>query len=271
MFGQIHRAEIALARLLPPAEVDARLPEAAARLCQVLPDANDPRRALVDRALSRLVQAEDSVTDQAVVQREALVSALRVGFDLADQHYARVRNFRNVVIVTVALLTVIAIGVVVIGALHPNALGLCFGVDQRSTDNPPACPTRAGNGTQPTGGDVALVALLGALGATLSAAGAIRKLHGSHISYGLSTSLAVLKLPTGALAATVGLVLIRGEFVPGLSQLDNQGQIMAYAVVFGLAQQLVTRLIDQQACAVLGSITPTQTAQTSVDHASANP
>ena len=42
----------------------------------------------------------------------------------------------------------------------------------------------------------------------------------------------------------IGYVFIRGEFVPGLSQLDNQPQILAYAFLFGIAQQLVTRLVD---------------------------
>jgi hypothetical protein len=48
--------------------------------------------------------------------------------------------------------------------------------------------------------------------------------------------------------------LSRGEFVPGLSQLDNQPQILAYAFLFGIAQQLVTRLVDRQAQDVLGKL-----------------
>jgi hypothetical protein len=41
-----------------------------------------------------------------------------------------------------------------------------------------------------------------------------------------------LKLPAGALTAIAGLILILGDFIPGLSELDNQGQILAYAIVF---------------------------------------
>jgi hypothetical protein len=47
---------------------------------------------------------------------------------------------------------------------------------------------------------------------------------------------------------------VRGEFVPGLSQLDNQPQILAYAFAFGVAQHLVTRLVDNQAQKVLGRV-----------------
>jgi hypothetical protein len=49
-------------------------------------------------------------------------------------------------------------------------------------------------------------------------------------------------------------VFIRGDFVPGLSDLDSQEQILAYALVFGYAQQLLTKMIDQRAQHVLDSV-----------------
>ena len=45
--------------------------------------------------------------------------------------------------------------------------------------------------------------------------------------------------------------MVHGQFVPGLSALDTQGQIIAYSIVLGYAQQVFTRLIDSQAHAVL--------------------
>jgi hypothetical protein len=47
---------------------------------------------------------------------------------------------------------------------------------------------------------------------------------------------------------------MRGEFVPGLTALDSSGQIIAWAVVFGYAQQVFTRLVDQRAHAVLEEV-----------------
>ncbi|MGH3506326.1 MAG: hypothetical protein ACRDO2_03870 [Nocardioidaceae bacterium] len=47
--------------------------------------------------------------------------------------------------------------------------------------------------------------------------------------------------------------MLRGEFVPGLSELDSQGQILAYALILGYAQQLLTGLIDKQADHLLAS------------------
>ena len=79
-------------------------------------------------------------------------------------------------------------------------------------------------------------------------------MRGSSEPYGVPIALAVLKLPTGAVTAVLGLVLMRGGFVPGLSALDTSAQILAWAAIFGYAQQLFTRLVDQQANTVLDSV-----------------
>ncbi len=88
----------------------------------------------------------------------------------------------------------------------------------------------------------------------MAAAAALRKLRGSSEPYGVPIAIAVLKLPTGAVTAVLGLVLMRGGFVPGLSALDSSAQILAWAAIFGYAQQLFTRLVDQQAHTVLDSV-----------------
>jgi hypothetical protein len=49
----------------------------------------------------------------------------------------------------------------------------------------------------------------------------------------------------------LGLLLMRGEFIPGLTSLDSSGQILAWAIIFGYAQQLLTGFIDRQAQDVL--------------------
>ena len=47
---------------------------------------------------------------------------------------------------------------------------------------------------------------------------------------------------------------MRGQFVPGLSALDTSAQILAWALVFGYAQQLFTRMVDRQGQVVLDSV-----------------
>jgi hypothetical protein len=80
-----------------------------------------------------------------------------------------------------------------------------------------------------------------------------RGMTGTALAYDLPHFLAVLKLPLGALSAIGGLLIIRGEFVPGFSDLDSQDQILAYAFAFGVAQQLVVGLIDRQSRTLLSS------------------
>jgi hypothetical protein len=101
-----------------------------------------------------------------------------------------------------------------------------------------------------------MVALMGMLGGALSATFAIQKLRttSTPIPNDLQVSLAFLKLPAGALTAIGGLILIHGEFIPGLTDLDTQGQILAYAIVLGVAQQLVTGFIDKKAEEVLAAV-----------------
>jgi hypothetical protein len=111
-------------------------------------------------------------------------------------------------------------------------------------------------GKVPQPGDVSIVALMGILGGAMSATFAIQKLRVTPvpISKDLKVWLAFLKLPAGALTAIGGLILINGRFVPGLTDLDTQGTILAYAIVLGVAQQLVTRFVDQKAEDVLAAV-----------------
>jgi hypothetical protein len=109
--------------------------------------------------------------------------------------------------------------------------------------------------------DVAIVELMGLLAAAVAAAVYIRGIKGSSERHSVLVWLAALKLPTGAVTAFLGLMLMRGAFVPGLSALDTSAQILAWALVFGYAQQLFTGLVDRQGQAVLNSVRAADTAQ----------
>jgi hypothetical protein len=167
---------------------------------------------------------------------------------------------------------VLAAALVVVGLLSPTAIPLCFAPEEAG-QAVVVCPTAqsAPFSTDQTGGatardvddavgdtarpiDVLLVALLGLSAAAVATAAAIRGIRGSSEPHGLPVAVAVLKLPTGAVTAILGLLLMRGQFVPGLSALDTSAQILAWALVFGYAQQIFTRLVDQQAHTVLGSV-----------------
>jgi hypothetical protein len=257
----LHEAEIALAQLLPEDEIQARIPEALARLQTM--DVTDPRRLAAEKQLA--------LSSPKSQRRAAFQSAVRIGFELTDQQHERLRGFRNIILIATVGLTVLVVAACLVGALRPDALPLCFGPPPATAPGQPpapiqgpagvACPSEEAPPTPgtkprrlPAPGDVALVALLGMLGGGLSAAVAIRRLQGSSTPYDIPVALSLLKLPSGAVSALVGLLFVRGGFVPGLSQLDSQPQILAYAFLFGIAQQIVTRLVDQQAQDILTKV-----------------
>jgi hypothetical protein len=140
-------------------------------------------------------------------------------------------------------------------AANPDAMPLCFTPNTGTAASETiqtVCPS--GDHKQPTGGDVLIVAGLGLLGGALAAAFSIRNARGASTPYDVPVALAFFKLPLGALTAVTSILLLGGSFVPGLSELDSQRQILAYALVFGYAQQLISRLIDNRAQTVLSAL-----------------
>jgi hypothetical protein len=260
--------------------------------CHLVP--TDPRRQEFERIARRLGvkdpdhpllqnAKEQSLEDKRRIveeERGRIATTVRAASSAALREQLRVRSFRNVLVVTTLLMTLLAIGVAVTGFFHPTMIPLCFAPEE-SGQAVVVCPTaqsapfstsqQPGTAGQPSRGtplrdiddavrqtataqDLLVVELIGLTAAAVAAAAAIRGIRGSSERYGLPVALAALKLPTGAITAFLGLLLMRGQFVPGLSALDTSAQILAWALVFGYAQQLFTRLVDQQGQSVLESV-----------------
>lgn len=186
-------------------------------------------------------------------RRAVFRSVIRLAYEVLDQWYARIRSFRNAVIMASILLAVLAGAVIFIGARSPAAIPLCF----YPASGEATCPS---GGNQPSSGDVAVVAFLGLVGGGLAGALTVRDLLKTRTPnampiapHTVPIALSVLKLPAGALTAISGLLLVSGAFVPGLTALDTQGQILAYAFVLGFAQQIATSQIDRQAREILSA------------------
>jgi len=258
-FQSLHAAEVFLIELLPASDIEALIPSAIASV-----DASfgpvDPRRQQVDSL---------RVERDPARRRAGLKNALEIAYTSSDQLHARIRSFRNILLAAAALISIFMIGLVVVVTNSPSSMPLCFhpsvtsgqsatGEDTRSvcpSGQDPITPLPPGRQPrQPEARDVMIVAGLGLLGGALGAAFAIRKLRGSSTPYDVPTALALLKVPSGALTAVAGVLLLGGGFVPGLSELDSQRQILAYALVFGYAQQLATRFIDDRAQSILQSV-----------------
>jgi hypothetical protein len=286
-FANLHAAKVVLVDLYAEEDIQAAAPGVLARLQACLPS-DDQRRRRAEAMFGSQISAEptDSLsqgwlngqnrtqpaerrpvasgpqagraTGELALRRSLLRDAMQVSYDAADEQYARVRSFRNVLVTGAVLLSMLVIAVCLVGARNPNAIPLCSSPSSTTAAAAPTaphmvCPTSELADT-PRGGDVAVIALMGVLGAALSATLAVQKLRGTAAPYSVPVGLAFFKLPAGALTAIAGLVLIKGDFVPGFSQLDSQGQILAYAIAFGVAQHLVTRFVDQRADDVLSNL-----------------
>jgi hypothetical protein len=233
---------------------------------------NEPNRPQTQTAATVPYRLRESVVEQERVQ---IVAAMRAASSAALREQVRVRSFRDVLVATTVVMSLLAIALAITGWLYPSLLPLCFAPEKAGSATV-VCPTQqstsfpaVGVGSAPSETswdiddaveqtvrpwDLLLVEVIGLTAAAVAAAAAIRKIRGSSERYGVPLALAALKLPTGAVTAFLGLLLMRGQFVPGLSALDTSAQILAWALVFGYAQQVFTRLVDQQGQTVLNSV-----------------
>ena len=146
-------------------------------------------------------------------------------------------------------------------------------------ERPPVCPSRdrpAAAGTAgdagadregaPTGhadespmssGDVATVLLFGLIGASLTSVPfVVRRAPPTSVPIsGIRVAQAGLKAALGMLSAVTGLLFLRAGVVPGFTQVDTRSQILMYALLFGAAQQLVTRAIDSRSNTLIEAVT----------------
>ncbi|MDQ1026392.1 hypothetical protein QF035_003974 [Streptomyces umbrinus] len=76
---------------------------------------------------------------------------------------------------------------------------------------------------------------------------------GSWNPYNLPFYQELIKLPIGALTAVIGLLLVGTEWLPMIEAPESWRDVVACAVVFGLAQIALTRTIDQRAEKILAS------------------
>jgi hypothetical protein len=114
-----------------------------------------------------------------------------------------------------------------------------------------------------SGADVATVVLFGFVGAALTSV--VFVTHQAPPTSVPVSSIrvfqAVLKGATGMLTAVLGLLFLRAGVVPGFTRIDTRSQILVYAVVFGAAQHLVTRLIDARSDVLVSAVTVTPTGE----------
>jgi hypothetical protein len=244
-YRNMHTARAQMIDLMDANELRAEIPMVVARANATL-HRDDPRRTTVEELEAETVEG----------LRPRMRRVVGDSYEKLDLEHAQLRSFRNILLIAALFIAVITAGTIVFVSLHPTLMPLCFdrevatGVEPMvTTVSGKNCPTSSG--ADPAGSDILVVAALGALGGALAATLSIRNLRGTSTPYDVPVALAFLKVPLGALTAILALVAIQGDFVPGLSILDSQGQILAYALVFGFAQQAFSRLLDQRAQSLL--------------------
>lgn len=190
--------------------------------------------------------------------RVLLALALSASYDGLDAEFSRVRSLSLILRVATFFVLLGVCGLAAWGWYCPDSLNMCFLPEGKKFAacpsgevplNPKSVPSDYAQRV-----DVLVTEAAGLAGAALTVIASLRRIQGTSSPYMLPLSAALLKFPTGALTAFIGVLLIRGAFVPGLSDLDSSPQIVAWAVIFGAAQQLVTRFVDERARETLSDV-----------------
>ncbi|MBT2511956.1 hypothetical protein J7I98_40710 [Streptomyces sp. ISL-98] len=247
-----------------PHEVIPYLPGMQSLVSKHLPE-SDPTR-----------EAAESVTPDGLRNAERgaqelfkILTAVESAYGASLREKLRAGSFARIVLRLALFLFLLAVGVVVLTIKWPDAVPLCFNPppakEAAPVDYTIVCP--AGSDDWPAGsqidedfakvsswGDYLVVEVVGLVAAGVAAASALRHIRGTATPYQIPVALATLKLPAGALTAVLGLLLMRGGFVPGLSALDSSAQIIAWAVIFGYAQELFTKFVDKRGQLVLDAV-----------------
>lgn len=238
VLAHINAVEATITSLSRPETVAAKLPDIIADAALLL----KPHDARLDDL--RQYAAKQALTEE---DRGAIAQDVRAIYAACADEHVRTRSFRNLLFGATFVLMLFAVGIGLLGWCAPGWFALC------ASDHPAAatCPT---GGWAPSGGDVFLVELIGLFSAGLMGSVAIRRMRGSSTPYAVPMASLLVKLPTGALTALAGLLLIRAGVLGPDVAAAARAQLVAYALIFGGSQQAFTRLIDIQTQNVLDSI-----------------
>jgi hypothetical protein len=174
----------------------------------------------------------NSLEDQAVLPKDArtAVAWLRVSYDRSDRLFEETRALRN------RLICLTFTGVIITGLLLTvGSLGVLS--------------VNSGSRTAVSGAwQFLLVALFGVIGAFISGLPALSRLPRRLSSYWTAPYQMSLKLAVGPVFALLGVMALDVGFVDQARPFIRfGGAVLLWAVVFGSAQQLLTRILDRKA------------------------
>jgi hypothetical protein len=247
---KVHAAEAALLPLLTRKQFWAELPRIQRSIHDYLSE-DDPRRAWVDRCLMGRMQRcgwrschpiRHGITAR---ERARLTSALRWAYYVNSIDRGRLWSFQRMLMRTAGALGMVLVALALVqGYVWPDTLSVCF----FNSEGGNVCPS----GPKPKVGDIAVVEVVGLVGGTLAAVRAIASSRRVVDPYAVHVAQALLKAAAGGVTAVLGIMLLSASNL----QVSNPVQILAFAVVFGYSQELVTHIISTKEEALLNSALP---------------
>jgi hypothetical protein len=228
-WAALHTASHALLTIESPEVVKSRLADLAAMVVTSL-SPGDLRVTGYLRTLELLAPAEVKITPADRAQLRAIREACD---NAADGGHADARTYRNTLIMVGGLLALI-LGAVAVLAAGDTGFRSVFG----------------GRPASPGPWFVLQLELVAALAGLASAAPGLRRYTGFQYAFGLPFVQALIKAVAGAAAGLLGVLLVQSSLA-GVLRPQAGGSVFAVAVTLGFGQYLLTRLMDQQARAVL--------------------
>ncbi len=230
----VHAAEVEL--VASSIDLPARLPGIEYQVASNCPAADPRRRELEMVAKKVRDNPRNGVGDR---DRVTVAEAMRAALRRSDDALTGVRNLRNRMLVFGTMLGALNLLFAMLAAVWPGWVPLC---SER------ACPT--GPGVDPGSGDLATVQLFGGLGALLAVVLLLVHSKPGLLTYQLPGYLSFVKITLGSTIAVVGVLALIAADVEVL--IGSQAALLVAALVFGYAQQVATRFLDDYAEHLVG-------------------
>ncbi len=228
----VHEAEVRLVRLEQPVAVKENLPWLITWIQSAMEkgkrrdghvealEAQEPTNAALD-----LNQIERAYRDVIVANSD---------------RYANLRAFRNNLIVVTGILFTLVCGLALWHVSNVGVMTLCSSEQDEGV-------VHCLDGAEPHPWDLALVALIGAIGGMLAIAFGLANAASLPSRYDPRVWQVLLKPVAGAATALAGVLLIQSNLVISPAGTRSESALLAYALLFGFSQQLFTQFVDKRA------------------------
>jgi hypothetical protein len=216
----------------------------------------DPRRAEYDKAICRIRKNGMLARRLTFEDRTQLRSILHTLNDRAEMAYEDLRSFHSLMLGVAAGLGLTLALATLMSTVDPTLFPICSTTANAS----PRCPSGVysvvqfagdpshryvGPPDQPWPLDIIYIEVLGAFGGWVFALRSLPRIRRFQVPTSIYGTQVWIKALLGATIAVIGVAAVQRGVLPDFS--PQQGdKIFIFALLFGLAQEPVTRLIDNR-------------------------